>query len=182
MSTPRFPNVRRLGSALCALAVSATILAATPAYADPAMPGHVYRITTTGSLAVEVAGASHDNGAPVIQWPVKVPDYQQNQQWRLEARGGGTFWLRNMRSGKCLTVADASHQPGAGLVQHDCNDGANERWYLNPVNSNTMYKIRSVATAYVMDVPNGTVKIGTQLIQYPDHDGPNQQFYLTMLA
>jgi hypothetical protein len=175
---------RRCATLLAAGAIAASAATAAAsggtAYADTPQSGHTYRITTSASLAVDVSGASLDDNAPVIQWPVNGGP---NQSWRVQQLADGNVWIVNVNSGKCLSVNGASLSPGAGLVQFTCYTAPNEEWYLEPVNSGTLYKIRSVAQlSNVVDVPGGTVSWGTQLEQWSDNGGTNQQFFFTTLS
>lgn len=55
----------------------------------------------------------------------------------------GPFHLRNVRSGKCLTVQNASQANGALTLQFTCANDAtpphNDDWYLEDLNPNDPY-------------------------------------------
>jgi Ricin-type beta-trefoil lectin domain-like len=165
-----------IGAATATAAIGAT----APAHADTAQPGHVYRITTNASLALDVSGASQGDNTAVIQWPVNGGP---NQSWRLQQLGDGSYYIINVNSGKCLSVYGPSLAAGAGLVQYTCYGAPTQEWFLDPVNSGTEYSIRSAASANVVDVPGGqTATWGTQLEQWSANAGSNQQFFFTTLA
>ena len=175
-------NVRRYARWLATAGAAGTIAAVStvsPASADTAQPGHVYRITTNASLALDVSGASQGENAAVIQWPVNGGP---NQSWRLQQLTDGSDYIINLNSGKCLSVNGPSLDAGAALVQYTCYGAPTQKWYLEPVNSGTEYTIRSAASTNVVDVPGGSVSWGTQLEQWYANAGSNQQFFFTTLA
>src|SRR4051812_35225508 len=88
-SLMRFPNLAAL-AASAAVAVGAAAI--VPA-ANASVAGHTYRITTQGSLALDVSGGSHNDNAPVIQWPVNGGS---NQSWRVVDLGDGYSQVRNV--------------------------------------------------------------------------------------
>src|SRR5689334_25433160 len=96
--------MKKLAS-IAALATAA--LLAAPAVGHAAVDtSKTYRITTSWSLAVEVAGASRSDGAPIDQWPLNGGT---NQQWRFESVPlTAGYRIRNVNSGKCLAAPGAS--------------------------------------------------------------------------
>jgi alpha-L-fucosidase 2 len=169
--------------ALAGVATTAAVtgVAATPAYADSPQSGHTYRIATTAWLALDVAHASQDGNAPVIQWPFNGGP---NQTWRVQDQGDGTDYIINVNSGQCLSVSGPSLAPGAALVQYQCYGVATQKWVISPVNAGTAYEIHSAAQySNVVDVPgNQTANWGTPIEQWTDNNGLNQQFFFTALS
>lgn len=157
-----------------AIAAALAVGTALPAHASPT----VYRITTLASLALDVSGASGDDGAAVIQWPVNGG---QNQEWTLVAKTYGS-WFVNYSTGKCLSVRGGDTSAGAALVQYTCIDVAYEEWTWEPVNSGTAYLLRNASSHQVADVPGGTGNWGAQLDQWPSTGNPNQYFWFANVA
>src|SRR5439155_5863381 len=94
--THMLSNVRRYARWLATAGAAGTIAAVStvsPASADTAQPGHVYRITTNASLALDVSGASQGENAAVIQWPVNGGP---NQSWRLQQLTDGSDYIINL--------------------------------------------------------------------------------------
>jgi hypothetical protein len=175
---------RKLAAAAAALFVAAgaasAIAPAANADSFPEVPnGHVYRITTSASLALDVSGGSLSDGAPVIQWPINGG---ANQSWRVVDAGQGFSFVINDNSGKCLTIAGGT---GSGLVQSSCRYGAqNQQWWLpqDSINAwwgNIMYS--GLQNGLSVDVPGGSIAWGQQLVAWPFHHGMNQAFHFTQL-
>ena len=78
-----------------------------------------------------VLNASMADNAPVIQFTCKP---EANEEWQTEYRlrrdGRDYYRLKNRKSGKCLTVQNASVAAGAKLLQFTCNNinGGNQLW------------------------------------------------------
>jgi hypothetical protein len=171
---------------LAALAASAAVAlgaAAIVPAANAAVDAHTYRITTQGSLAFDVSGGSHGDGAAVIQWPV---NYGANQSWQVVNLPDGYQQLRNVNSGKCLTLGypGGPNTPGTGLTQWSCGTSLNQEWAIDPdtVNGWGNYLFYSGLQNAAIDVPGGTGNWGTQLIAWPFSHGWNQNFHLTQVG
>jgi hypothetical protein len=88
----------------------------------------VYRVVCTHSGKVwDIAGASRENGARLIQW-----DWHggPNQLFELRRRELGGFSFMAKHSGKMIDVFEFSHNVGAPLVQWQYHGGANQRFQL----------------------------------------------------
>jgi hypothetical protein len=175
-SALRRPRVRRrMAAAAAALTGAALLGMPSPAHAAPT----VYRITTLGSLAVDVSGGSHGDGAAVIQWGVNGG---ANQEWTLQGYSDGSVSFVNYNSNKCLQVQGGSTGDGAPLVQWYCNGGAPQRFFLDQVDVAGAYHLRNVNSGKVAEVPGWSAAWGTQLDQWTSNGGGNQNFYFTRVA
>ncbi|GGN62322.1 hypothetical protein GCM10010112_20360 [Actinoplanes lobatus] len=84
-----------------------------------------------------VKGASTENSAAVIQYTCNNGD---NEEWYTEYTGIYVEWgwradyyrIINRKSGKCLTVKNASTSNSAQLLQYTCNGGTNQNWSWAP--------------------------------------------------
>jgi hypothetical protein len=176
----RFPKLAAL-AASAAVAVGAAAI--VPA-ANASVGGHTYRITTQGSLALDVSGASHNDNAAVIQWPVNGGS---NQFWRVVDLGDGYSQVRNVNSNKCLTLGypGAPGSAGTGITQWVCDGSLNQEWSIDAdtINNFGNYLIYSgLQNGAAVDVPGGTGNWGTQLIAWPFSHGFNQNFHLTVVG
>jgi hypothetical protein len=127
---------------------------------------------------LDIAGASQNNGAHLIQWPCH---YNQNQQWTSVAAGAGYYRLVVRHSGKCLDVDGASQNNGAHLIQWPCHLGNNQQWrfvYLG----NGYYRLVARHSGKCLDVDGASQNNGAHLIQWPCHLGNNQQWRFTAAA
>lgn len=124
---------RNLGAAMAALA--ATVAVAGLVNVSPAgaavPPGYRDVVSKRNSMCLDVAHASSQPGAPVVQgtcWG------GYNQKWALEYVD--TDWwtkvsyyrLRVLHSRQCLDVEGNSSNDGARLTQWDCHPGHNQQF------------------------------------------------------
>ncbi|KOV66407.1 ricin B lectin [Streptomyces sp. MMG1121] len=110
---------------------------------------------------VNIAGASEENGARAVQWPVARAG---NDLWEPEAAGGGYYRLKSVGSGKCLNVKGGGNEVNAEVIQYTCSGGAaNEEWRFVPKGIGYQIVVRS--SGQCLNVRGGVGK-GNQLIQY----------------
>lgn len=139
--------------------------------------GRLYRIVSVHSgKALDVAGASRDDGAIIHQWQYAGG---ANQQWRLEVTGDGYYRIISVHSGKCLDIAGASTRDGEAVIQSSCHDGDNQRWRLISAGSGVVIQARH--SAKVLDVVDWGTNNGAKIAQWTRHDGANQQWRLEAL-
>jgi hypothetical protein len=166
-------------SAVTALAGTAALVPAANASVDSY---HTYRITTTASLALDVAGGSQGDAAPVIQWPINGG---ANQAWRVvPANASGYQLIQNVNSGKCLTLPNGG-AAGTGLQQWPCDAASPaDEWAIDSelVNGFGGDLIFSGLQNAAVDVPGGTIAWGAQLDGWPFHHGINQTFYFNQIG
>ena len=166
------------------LAVAGCAVAASPAAASTGMDtSKTYRITTSTSLALDIAGASRGDGAPLIQWGINGG---ANQQWRFVPLGGTYYEIVNVNSGKCLTVPGGSLTPGTGIVQWTCGR-AGQTWLGSFLSWGTASSYQVVTftlgnSEIAMDVPGGSGLWGTQLATWYENGLANQSLFLTPLS
>jgi len=173
---------------LCTLAATAAVtLAGVAASAPSALASTPYdnavlQIKTQAGLALDVAGASKGDGAPVIQW---TQNFNDNQRWHF-VPVGGHLQIRAVHSNKCLTAMPVADGPSP-VVQWVCNPSRlNQQWDVEPgtwtsdvLNGLT---IRSVADGLPLTVPGyGSPVPGRQLVTMNSRlgDDPGQIFDFT---
>ncbi|MFF0445889.1 RICIN domain-containing protein [Streptomyces sp. NPDC004609] len=143
---------------------SASAGAAGPAAAPRAASVDVQQVTLRlasdpGQVA-NVKGASQQNGAAIIQWPLSRT---ANERWEPEATGGGYYRFRSVDSGLCLNVKGGGSADGAQVIQWTCGTAANEQWRLVP--KGIGYQIVARSSNKCLNVSGG-VGQGRNLIQY----------------
>jgi uncharacterized protein (DUF1800 family) len=74
-------------------------------------------------------------GAGAVQWTCVG---QNNQQWRLEPSGSGSYYLRIGHSDQCLSVLP-TQELGATAVQWNCVGQNNQQWTLDPASDGSYY-------------------------------------------
>jgi hypothetical protein len=93
----------------------------------------------SGSQVVPTVGALHiastqcldvddsDNGAWTLAADCAGSD---RQHWQLNRGVSDQYVITNVATGKCLAAENGSRDDGAGIVQSDCRDGAEQRWLV----------------------------------------------------
>ena len=164
--------------------VAGVLSVAGPAQAAvTAVAGVPITIENSGKC-MNVAGASTANGAKVIQYTCVASAL--NDKWQVTSRGRDAdgfdhFWVKNVNSGKCLTVLNASTSNNASLIQYTCTDGANETWYADSQPERPTLRLASVGSGLCVDVPGRSTADNVNLIQYTCQAGdgtPNERFIL----
>jgi hypothetical protein len=74
---------------------------------------------------MQVAAASHDNGAAITQWDCANQDHHK---WKVERLSPSGYYLRAKHSGKCAHVSGGSTANGGAVTQWDCFFQDNLRW------------------------------------------------------
>jgi hypothetical protein len=68
-----------------------------------------------------------DNGAWTLAADCAGTD---RQRWQLNRGVSDQYVIINVATGKCLAAENGSRDDGAGIVQSDCRDGAEQRWLV----------------------------------------------------
>jgi ricin-type beta-trefoil lectin protein len=83
-------------------------------------------VSADSDLFLEDPAFARANGAPLGQWSSNGGN---NQRWRVDALGDGTYHIWNVYSKAALDGASATTN-GAPLVQWGWNGGDQQRWRL----------------------------------------------------
>jgi hypothetical protein len=94
-----------------------------------------YIVNTHSGKCIIVPGASRANGTQLIQYPCHVtpadPDAWGHDAWHWLVMDGRPL-LMNLMSMKCISVAGASMNNGAALIQDACTSATNKAWNAVP--------------------------------------------------
>ncbi|WP_086818530.1 family 43 glycosylhydrolase [Allokutzneria sp. NRRL B-24872] len=120
--------------------------------------------------ALDVASASTQDNAPVIQWE---PHGGSNQVWRLRSLPDGTYELRAKHSGKLLTV-------DTRVVQRRSGGSARQRWHIDSVSGG--YRISVKAGGHALSVDRGLHTDGADVLASHYLYGAEQKWRLSYLA
>lgn len=137
-----------------------------------------YEIQNVASgLALNVSGASTENGAAIIQYPFSSG--ATNALWAFVPTSGGYYQIKNVNSGEVANVTGASGINGASIVQWPGNGmlPGNDQW-LPVQNPNGTYSFFNLNSLQALDVPNGSTASGTQLDQWFGNSTAAQEFNL----
>lgn len=140
-------------------------------------------VAFNGKVA-DVAGASVEQGAPVLLWQ---PNGGENQHWTIRPAGTPAApdakHIANVLSGRVLDVSgnpDATNAKGKPLCQWPITDAPNQLWQLVRADGQPwvpgyagQFTIHSlIDPSLVVDVKYGS----DELILWTAHGGPNQGF------
>jgi Ricin-type beta-trefoil lectin domain./Phosphoesterase family. len=125
-------------------------------------------------LVVDDPASSTVSNTQLIQWPQTG---YNNQKWMFAKNADGSWTAKNVTSGLCLAVDNASTSIRAAVVQATCRGGAEQKWQLKVQGSG--YELINQHSGQCIDVPESSLTKGTGLIQYTCHGTTNQQWTLT---
>ncbi|WP_271215365.1 RICIN domain-containing protein [Streptosporangium carneum] len=113
------------------------------------------------SMAMDLYAFDTSENASIVQWPL---NYLKNQQWLLDAVGGGAYTIASAHSGKCLTPLGGSGTAGTAVVQVTCTGATAQQWTF-PSISGVTYQIKaSVGTNQCVQASGGGTSGGTGLV------------------
>lgn len=125
---------------------------------------------------MEVAGASSEDGAAVVQSPDGGGD---NQKWSFNYNGSGHFRLTNVKSGKVLDVPDESKNDGIALKQWTNHDGDNQAWLFIDTGGGD-YQIRNKNSGKLIGVVQGSTDDAAAIEQRGSSGGDEQRWRIVV--
>lgn len=136
--------------------------------------GVTYWVQSVNSgLVMDDPESSTTTNTHLIQWPKTG---YNNQKWVFAKNADGSWTLKNVLSGLCAAVENASTSIRAPVVQATCTGGAEQKWQLKPQGSG--YELVDKNSGQCLDVTQSSLIKGTPLIQYPCRGTTNQQWTL----
>jgi len=90
-----------------------------------------------------------------------------------------TYKIKNVSSGKYLTVRDNSTANAAQIVQYSNSISDSQKWKI--VAGSAGYALVNVASSKSIDIPGSIDDINTRLIQYTNSTNQNQQWTINFL-
>ncbi len=141
-------------------------------YAGPPL-GRLYEISSrNGGKALEIAGSSLANGAPLQQgtWNAGT-----NQKWQLVDGGGGYVRIVNLNSSKTLDLDGASNVNGTLIEQADWLTTNSQLWQIS-ANGDGSYRIFNKDSGKAMGVLNASTADGASIEQRDWASGSNQKW------
>ena len=160
------------------LSASVLFISVTPDLTG--VPSYKKLLPVHSKKCLDVAGASLQNGAEVLQWSCHGGD---NQKWFVEIQKPRQsrhliVAIRSKKSGKCLDVYGGQAQNGARVIQWDCHYGDNQLWEIVRVkNSKRLAMLKSVHSGRCLDVSGVSTNDGAKIIIWDCHGGGNQVWY-----
>jgi len=133
-------------------------------------------VNAKSGKALEVQGASSEDGASIIQNPA---NNATNQQWGLKYDGAGYFRMTNVASSKVLDVPDESTADGVKLKQWKNTDGDNQAWLLIDVGGGYV-QIRNKHSNKLVGVVGGASDDAAAIEQRAASNGDEQRWRLVI--
>ncbi len=181
----------------CLEVAGASSTPGTPLQQNTCTTGDHQRFRMTGSPStlvalhsgqcVDVAGGSTSNGARLVQWTCHGG---RNQLWTRTTGStvppppppgpgpGSTTAFTAAHSNKCFEIAGSSQTAGAKAVQSSCDEGANQKFQLTTVGTNT-YQLKASHSGQCLEVAGASSTPGTPLQQNSCSTGDHQRFRMT---
>ncbi|MGC5016010.1 pectinesterase family protein [Streptosporangium sp. DT93] len=182
----RAPRARLAGAIAAALAAPVALVALTagPGMAAAApVDGGVYTLASGSSgKCVNVAGASADNGALLVQ--VACDTASGSQRFTTVARGSA-FNLVNVGSGRCVDVPNSSTVSGTQLQQWGCGDGTKlpQQWAISASSAvSGKYLIKSVVSGLCVANKDGSTAGNNPIVEETCSDVARMQWNLTQVS
>ncbi len=138
---------------------------------EVAQRGGVPLMARHSGKVLDVAGASMDPGAPIIQFGAND---QLNQRFLIEPVRDALVRLVAVHSGLVLDVAGASMDDGAPLMQFPWHGNNNQVFRLVPTNGDVV--IVAEHSGKVLDVAGVAHEDGTPITQFTQNFQANQQW------
>jgi hypothetical protein len=165
--------VFRRAASIAALAITALALLASAAQAqDDPDPNTFYNLKFKHSQkCLDVPDGSMLDGVALQQFECHA---WGNQAWRWEytgfrdtITGRSYYWIRNARSGKCVSIADGSLYDGARIVQSTCRVVARTLFAVALHYVGTGYmKLMNYASEKCLNVSGASFSDHAAIIQY----------------
>ncbi len=124
--------------------------------------------------ALDVYGASRNNGANVQQWARNGTDAQN---WRFEPTTDGHYVVRAKCSNKALDVQDVAKVEGANVQQWDYGNGDNQKWRLENAGDGYYY-LRAKHSGLYLDVAWASKDDGANVAQVKYYGSDAQKWKL----
>ena len=74
----------------------------------------VYIVSKQSGRCLDIAHASEENGARIIQYSIHGGE---NQKWLLQPAGNGYYHIVSSHSGKCIDIAHGREEDGMHIIQ-----------------------------------------------------------------
>ncbi|WP_158078629.1 RICIN domain-containing protein [Microbulbifer mangrovi] len=147
-------------------------LCSAASMAQSLLDGRYAIVSRHSGLALDVAGASGEDGANVQQWGYDGGDWQH---FDVVYQGDGYYSIRPVHSGKSLDVYGWSSEPGGEIRQWSYQGADNQLWAIAATDSG-YFTIRSKFSGLNLDVWGWSEESGGDIRQFTPDGGYNQQF------
>ncbi|HEY0947495.1 MAG TPA: RICIN domain-containing protein [Opitutaceae bacterium] len=139
---------------------------------------NTYRVTARHSgKALDVAGASLENGALIQQWAYGSAN--DNQKWKIEPTTDGYFTFTALHSGKALDVVGGDTADDVPVHQWEPLAVASQAWDIAGTGDG-YFVIKNKNSGKVLDVYGASMLDGAQVKQFTYTADPHQQWSIEL--
>ncbi|GAB1644528.1 RICIN domain-containing protein [Krasilnikovia sp. MM14-A1259] len=125
-------------------------------------------IAESSKMCLAMAGSSTAPGAHAVQWACSGA---ADQDWRINARSGGRYEIKNDHSDMCLAIAGGSKDNGAHLVQWHCNNGNEDQYWQLSKDANGYTELHNMLSDKCLAIEGNSTSNGAHILQWPCKDG-----------
>jgi len=126
----------------------------------------VFIFSRQSGKCLDIAGASQEDGAELIQYQFHG---RENQQFLLQPLKDGYYHLIVKHSGKCLAVPETRQQNGVTVVQYAPHtDWIDQQWQFQSL-SKDYHRIVARHSGKCLDVSGCSIEDATPIIQHNIH-------------
>jgi hypothetical protein len=144
---------------------------------DPASTLNKPVTMTAMNSFLKLRATSTDNDIDLIQ---DVANGQTDQQFVLLDAGGGSYYIRSVFSGKCITIDPTSgnvFSNGNRTVLNACANLPSQKFLLT-VQADTSHELKSAQTGRCPGILAGSIAPGATVIQWDCNGTTNNHFLL----
>ncbi len=137
-----------------------------------------YRLINRGSgLALDISGASLENGANVQQWTINGTDAQA---FNISREADGSYVITSVMNGKSLDIKYWTWENGGNIQMWDNRGSDNQKWYINDAGNGYVY-ITSKYNGRCLEVEGASTAAGANVWQWDYLGNANQQWKLEVI-
>ncbi|MEU5438214.1 RICIN domain-containing protein [Streptomyces sp. NPDC020719] len=167
-------TTRILALPLAALGLAA--LSLVTAQGASAASGHQLRVLSSGKC-LDVPGWSKSWGTPVDQWSCVN---QANENWIIyrakTVHLEPLYEIKNVNSGLCLNIKDASKRRGAAVIQWPCDKSADNELFYKTIQANDSAIWTNRNSKLCLNVAGNSKANGARLTQWTCNGSFNEIF------
>ncbi|MBR0403202.1 RICIN domain-containing protein [Candidatus Saccharibacteria bacterium] len=142
---------------------------------DTSLSGGTYYLKTHQGLALDVVGASKNNGANI---QIYAANQTKAQEFKFELGNDGYYTITNTNSNKVIDVSGGSSNNGANIQIHVSNGTCAQKWLAIPSVSSGYYTFRNACSGKTMDVSGGYIGTGGANVQLFEYNSTIAQQWL----
>jgi hypothetical protein len=111
-------------------------------------------------------------------------DGDLSRRWRLNEASSGGYQIKNVKTGKCLTIEGGrSGENSVRAVQFDCDSDPSRTWWLNRVSGVDSYQIRNVQTDKCLAISGGALSDNNiEAVQFDCDDDTSRRWTIKAVS